>query len=460
MRPTMRVCAATVIVWLWVGLPLARAEINYSPENNGIEISVYPDEAPATMDTLLAADRKCGWGVVQYDPATDTYTIQASLLIGNDQDLGTYVQIGRPDHPREIVVVCGNVWIKPARKSVKRSDGKPAIQNRLILGNATNAAIQAALKIACSKPEEYGLFLGRRTMGQETVPVSDGAAISIFNSTLTAAVPDKEHWLRGTGAWQGVHTGWYGEDIELVNARISWIGGAEMLYGVQAHNSVIRGCVFEHGVQLFVGGNHTAFNCTFRHLPVAAVGEAIRMIRCRFENLGVAMVGRKVELIGCVLTNNVRNVQISDGSDYRLIDCQVGPPKEWGLFKGHGRYTEWESVVFQVTDARDRLVPEVIVNVACPENYQAVENGLVFTDAQGLTPSDPEKGAVRVIRRRLEVPSGGVPTQPRTYSYAYEVTAHAPGFLKSRVVLPGIQPIARPVKLILKRPGGCGCRGK
>ncbi|MBM4080656.1 MAG: hypothetical protein FJ278_13215, partial [Planctomycetes bacterium] len=94
---------------------LLLADVAYDAAENCIWVKGFPEEAPATLDTVLNADSKGKWGKVTYDKARDTYTIAASLWIGSDDDLGTFVQIGRKDHPRETLVLKGDLWIRPTR---------------------------------------------------------------------------------------------------------------------------------------------------------------------------------------------------------------------------------------------------------------------------------------------------------------------------------------------------------
>ena len=87
----------------------AAAGVTYDATDKYIWVRSFPEDTPATMDDVLEADRKAGWGLVSYDKATDTYTVSSSLHIGTDEDAGTYFQIGRKGHPQETVVVKGTL---------------------------------------------------------------------------------------------------------------------------------------------------------------------------------------------------------------------------------------------------------------------------------------------------------------------------------------------------------------
>jgi hypothetical protein len=210
----------------------------YAPETRVITVSGFPESAPATMDSLLQADQRNGWGLVTYERANATYTVNASLYIGTETDLGTYVQIGRKDHPAETVVMKGDLWIRTPKKSILRSDGLSAIGHRLTLGDPADASIHAALKFACSKPGEYALVMGSRTPRDWR----GGGDLHVYNSMIGAMTPS--NFVTCSKAFGDDQPCWYAASVRLINARLSWLDGS--LYGVQAHNSIIRGTTFEH----------------------------------------------------------------------------------------------------------------------------------------------------------------------------------------------------------------------
>lgn len=430
-----RITKAAAAGLLTAGLALG-GEVIWDATKGCLWVRNFPEETPATIDDLVRADRAGGWGKVTHDPATDTCAVKAPLWIGLDRGLGTYFQLGRTNHPRETLRVKGDVWVYPQRPSLKRRDGKVCVANRLTFGIPNRPDIQATLKIVCDKPGQYGLMVGDDRTKQP-------AELSVYHGTITADIPDREHALAG-------HF-WCCTDVQLIKANLAWIDG-NFMYGVQAHNSRIEGCVFEHGGSVLKNGRQMAKDCLFRD-----VGTAVEEGGCL-----------DATLIRCVFASNDWNWTLGgyDARDLELIDCMVGPQKRplW-LRKNtvpqspvpYPACTEWISLVAQVQDRRGRSVEAAFVNVRCGEDSRAVRNGLAITDRQGLTPANFEQGALLIARRRLQATDD--PDRPHHTVYLYTVTVEAAGFKPFRTVLASGQDIPRPWVVRLEKPGwfaGCG----
>ena len=424
--------AVVLCVFLLCALETGTADVIYDKHENCLWVMDYPEEAPATLDTLLEADQKNRWGKVSYDPATDTYTIDTSLWIGIDQGLGTFLQIGRPDHPHETVIVKGNVQVRSPKLSAKRPDGRFSIVNRLTLGSPTDKNIRATLKILCGKAGQYGVQVGG---------IHRRGDLHVYNGTITAAMPDKDHIL--------ARQGWHGSDIRLINATISWVH-ADFMYGVQKHNSILQGTTFEHGGQVLCNGIQYARDCRFRDLKVAiAEGGCLdaTLVRCTFEN------NNSNWTLGSVTSRGIT-----------MIDCNVGPqkmplqlrknkitPEQIRLYKVgvYPIYRELRSLVIKVTDRRGKSIPGAMVQVTCPESPEAVTNGLLLTDAAGLTPSDPEKDAILIISRKLQATDD--PEKPREFSYTYLIKVQATGYKDSQLTVHHDQPIPKPLVITMQK---------
>jgi len=435
---------------------LLLADVAYDAAENCIWVKGFPEEAPATLDTVLNADSKGKWGKVTYDKARDTYTIAASLWIGSDDDLGTFVQIGRKDHPRETLVLKGDLWIRPPRESIKRSDGRASIVNRLTLGHPNDASIRPSLKIACSKPREFGICLGIRTTDNKVW--KRGGDLHAYSSLLTAAIQNKEHILRGSGEHKGYSTGWYGSDIRLVNSTLSWIDGG-MTYGADAGNAVFDGTTFEHGGRALANGRQYARNCTFRDLDIAvAEGGSLdaTLVKCTFEN-------------------NALNWSLGSAASQgvTLIDCEQGPPKPQPS-KGVGPhravslrenqvtadeavrrriplypcYNELRSLVVKVTDTDGRPVPRAVVHVAC-DDATALRTPLSITDDNGLTSQDMEKDAILLTILRLQATDK--PDEPKAFRFRYTVTVSAAGHKPKTLPLADPARVSRPMGVTLDK---------
>lgn len=430
------------LVWLVVCPPL-RAGITYRADDNAIWVKDYPEESPATLDTLHAADRQNRWGRVAWDRATDTYTIDASLWIGSDEDLGTFFQVGRKGHEKETLVLKGNLWVRPAKESIQRSDGRRSVVNRFTLGDPADASIRPALKIACATSRQFGVFIGLRTDDEWT----HSGDLHAYNSIITAAVQDKAHILRGDGVWNNLRTGWYGSSIRLVNTTLSWIDGS-MIYGAAATNAVLDGVTFEQGGRALQNGVQYAKNCVFRNLETA-VSEggclSATLVNCRFE--------------GNELNWSLGSAQ---SGGITMIDCEVGPPKKRLVIRKnqitpqdsvkrhvpiYPCYQEMKSVVLKVTDGRGRPVPAAVIEVGC-NDMTAVRNPLTVTGADGLSPQDAEGDAILITVLRLQATD--TPDVPKESRFAYTVKVRAQGYAQASVSLTDPAKVPRPMTIVLK----------
>lgn len=401
-----------------------RSDVFWDDCEKCIRVMDYPEDAPATCDMLLEADRAKGWGKVSYDAATDTYTVNASVWIGTNQGLGTYFQVGRPGHPRETLLVKGEVKICAAKLSAKRPDGRYSVMNRLTLGHPSDSSIRAALKIACEKPGQYGLQVGEYYARR--------AELHVYNSGITADPPDADHRMGSRGMC--------GSDIRLINARISCFQG-QFLYGVQAHNGTVQGTTIEHGSEGLYNGNQFARDCMFRSLGVAIVeGGCLnaQMLRCTFEDndwnwtLGAAQ-SAGVDFIDCVIHPQKKPVSIRKNSLLPLL---------------YPAFTDWRSVVVRVTDRRGKPLEGVIVHVESSDP-SAVRNGLCVTDRKGETPADAGQNAILLVNERFQPTDQ--PDQPARLTYGYTVQCLAPGYREKKTAIPAVADIPRPFVIVLER---------
>lgn len=428
--------------------------IVYQPETKVLMISGFPEEAPATMDSLLQADRQNKWGVVACDKTTDTYTVNASIYIGTEKDLGAYMQIGRKGHPKETVVVKGDIWIRTPQKSVKRSDGLDAIAHRLTLGDPKDAAIQATLKIDCAKAGEFALVLGSRTK----TAYKPGGDLHVYNSTITAATPGKQHLVACAKTFGDDTPQWYCSSVRIVHSKLAWLQGP--LYGPSAVDGQFENSTFENMTGVFQNDTQLARNCTFRNCGnVFAEGGCL-----------------SGKAVNCVFENNENNFTVGGyyGQGVTFVDCQVQPPKQPIVIRKnkvtpeqaiqqrvplYPAYTEISALLIQVIDRRGRPISNAFVNVSCPEDPSAVRNGLAMTDAQGLTAKDAEKNAIFIVRQQWRATDD--PTKPTKGLFLYTIDVQAQGYAPKQMAICQGQDIPKPLVLQLDRPGWfAGCRKK
>lgn len=438
----IRIFLLGVILAAPAGLFPAGSEILYLSHENALWIRDFSPDRPATMDDVLEADRRERWGKVSHDPASDTYSVDASLWIGEVASWEpTYVQIGRPGHPKETVVVKGNVWVRPPMRSPERTDGTSGLVNRLTLGDPENREISATLKIACDSPRQYGFFVGYRPSDRAIV---FGADLFVYNSTITAAIPDRDHVLRGAERFHDLHTGCYCNRVRLVGAKVAWVGGAAF-YGINVSNGEVTGCTFENCGSLFQQGVHKIADTTFRNTDIPVEGYRMEFIRCKFEG-------------------NRENWQLNSLRGYcvETIDCDVQPPLSPFRLQKNSRepkslllegflvypvYVDRQTLVVRVVDERGQAVPGAVVEVradqdrlletaplpspgwrgtASPENIAAARNPTAVTDREGATPQSPEKGAILPALRRVQATED--PLKPAEEHFRYSVQVDAAGY--------------------------------
>lgn len=445
-----------ILLGFWAGgiaAGHAAGTVTYQADPRVLTIAGFPEDAPATMDTLLQADQQNKWGVVSYDKASDTYRVDASLYIGTNTDLGTYVQVGRKDHPKETVVVKGDIWIKCPKKSIVRSDGQMAIANRLTLGYPKDPAITAMLKIDCAKPGEYALVMGTRSK-TEWKP---GGDLYVYHSTLAAATTGAQHRVGCSKVFGDDVPAWYASRVRLIQAQVSGLIGP--LYGLSSENSVIEDSVFEDMGTVLQNGNQIVRNCTFRNC-----GTVFAEGGCLY-----------VRAVNCVFEGNDANWTAggSSGRGVNFIGGQVGPQKNPPALSKNNltpenavrqrlpiypAYTEWLVLPVQVAGPRGKPVGGVFVNVSCVDDPAAVQNGFAMTDAGGLTPADLDKRAILVIRRKLVATDN--PKQPQIVPLVYTIAVQAPGYREQKLALSNGQDIPRPLIVKLARQGCGGCARK
>ena len=446
----------------------AAPHVSYDPSRNCVVVVGYPEEAPATMDTIQQADQRHGWGKVTYDRAADTYTVATALWIGDDRARGTFVQIGDAAHPRVTVVVKGSVWVRPPRESPRRSDGLLSVINRLTLGDPHDDRIRATLKIACDTPGQHGVYVGFRSHDSKTI-VHRGA-LRVYNSTITAATQDRQHawggrdytdehasprWSRG---------GWYASEVRLINATVSWFEGCAV-YGIHTGKlgsrervqamqpdalNVIGGTTFEHGGAAVRNGSHFLPNCTFRDLDIAvAEGGCLtaKLVDCTFEG------NRLNWTLGSVMSGGIV-----------MLDCNVGPQQgPITLKKNRLRPDEAarrnldvypsclvrQSLRVRVVDAAGQPVPGAMIAVSCQADPQQVTRGAMVTDEAGLTPDAGDAGvSVLTLQRRQATDD---PDRPSETAYAYEVTVQASGYRSKTVPLPPGRALPKPLMVSMAR---------
>ncbi len=418
-------CLLILLLWL---LPagFAYAGCRWMAADRTIWITDYPAGAPCSLTTLLRQDRMNGWGVVAYDAASDVYTVNASLLIGANAGPSTYFQIGSPAHQSETLVLNGNLTIHPAcvkdENPVREFQSQARI-NRVRLGCPDDPAVRAALKFACTPSNAWTLISGVKP-GRPPEFSWSGSELHVYNSQITAAIPDNQHVFGGKmdTRWRhGDHVFTYG-GLVFQNAEISWFRGVAT-WGARNIFTRIENTVFANGHYAMINGGWPARGCTFRNL-VTAVGD-----------WGGPIVAT---LTGCRFASNRCNWKLTvPGSCLTAVDC------DWDRPLGKNRYA-WDPsktdkrkrpafisqrhVIVAAADPAGRPVARAEVEIACEQDewYNPIICGKASTDPAGRTPGPGMPGALLLVE--FVEHATATPDMPERTVYTYRLSVSAKGY--------------------------------
>jgi hypothetical protein len=392
--------------------------------------------------------------------------VNAHRWIGDDQSSGTFVQIGDKEHPKVTVIVKGTVWVRPPKESPTRSDGRESIINRLTLGDPVDPNVQAVLKIYCDTRGQHGIYVGYRS---DKATIHRGS-LHVYRSTITAAMQDPQH-LWGTKDYTDEKSsprwaapGWYGSEIRLIQATISWFDGCpaygmstgtrESREGVEFMRPnkwhVIEETTFEHGGMVVQNGDQYLKDCVFRDLDVAiAEGGALgaKLVRCTFEknrlNWTLGSLGsRGIVLLNCTVGRQEKPITITKNQTTLEEAMRQNVP----IYPAcHVR----QSLAVKVVDQAGSPVPDATVLVTCTSDPTQVARGAAITNPEGMTGSDPEADAVVVTSKQYQATDD--PKKPQETTYAHEVSVSKAGFQPNSVTLPAGRPIPTPLVVSLKK---------
>ena len=386
---------------------MSQAGIFYDEEKNVIRVIDYPEELPCTMKKLFLMDRMNGWGKVIYDKKTDTYTINCSLWIGANDTTATYFRIGSKEHPKETIVLNGDLVVYPWYIKGQTTKVKRRV-NRLTLGSPDDKTISVTLKIDSKPGNEHNIYIG--AIPAKKVIRGSGGQLHVYNSTITAAVQDKEHSI-GTAGLSSYLTG---DSIIFKNAVYSWVKGIAG-YGMGAANSTIEDCTFEHCGSVIIDGKQVIKGCTFRNVNVAVLD---------WGSLDAV-------LTDCVFENNNHNWDLRyTAKGVVFIDCKMGTPKKGNICFGDTRYASTKGhypsstlrrhIIVEVVDLTGKPIKGVSVEVVCEQGvFDTVDNGKLMTDETGKTPG---KGEAKVILLTEVIEKAtDIRNKPEVTEYSYQI---------------------------------------
>lgn len=408
----------------------AQAAVEYVPEKNLLWVKDYPEETPCTPRLLARIDRTFGWGKVAYDRAADICTVACGLWIGRNDGSDTYFQVGSQAHPKQTLIVKGDVRVYPTwlvgenpemAYHLKRTLGRV---NRLTLGVKGQPLVKAQLLIDNRDRAGHTLIVGGFS-GYTTKTF--GGQLCVYSSTIA---PFGDALIGEAKRTQPVHCG--GKALlELVDATIRGVRGRA--FGRNLTNGLIEKCRFD--------------NC-----GVAIQGNYQKVLRaCTFTHCGAAVVvgGRNpLVLYDCTFADNKRNWSVPY---HRLvaIDCAVDSYDKGAYSAERGTFfISKRHVVVRVIDQAGKSVRSAMVRAAAPDEPPAGEfdswHGVTGPD--GRTPDPGAKGALLLSEVLVRAPKvqGGQPTR---ITYRYTITARAG---KRTARLEGFAPSRSQTEVILR----------
>ncbi len=430
---------ANILLFSLFAVSALSGNIVYDKNENCIWITGYPEENPAGLDDLINADLQNKWGKISCDKTTDTCTVNCNLWIGDDTSPETYFQLGDEKHLCPVLVMKGNIWLKPPRKSPKRPDGLYSIMNRFSAGVENNKNIKPVIKFDCEKNGQYSIFGGRRGKGKTWAEqVQQRGSMHFFNTTITALKQDRHH--RWGGNYQGHTLGWYLSELKMKNTTMSWFIYTPM-YGINSGTFnksksleniipnpaiIIENCKFEHGGETVKGGIQFFKGCSFRDMlcPIAAGGSfAVKAVDCTFEgnsfNWNVASNSSLgIIFINCVMGEQKKPLMLKKNNitpqRAARLKVQISPSV---ILR--------EPIQIKVVDSNGKPVPDAMINVTSEKNPKQISGGLTITDEKGLT---PPLGKDAIIITYKQLTAADNPQKPEIKTFTYKVSVSGSGF--------------------------------
>ncbi len=405
---------ALLATWLQAG-----PRIVYSKPDNAFVVSGFKESCPATVDDIYKFARRMSIPGISYDESSRTWRVKASIWIGDGTIPGSaFFQLGSVKRPKETLIIAGDIWIRPAAKSIRRMDGRKAYINRLTAGLPEHSEIRPKILFDCKRNGQFGMFMGYRSLSTRG-RIEKGGELFLYNTLVSAAVSDGRHNYRN--CWRSLKkhdlkTGFYAEKIKFVNTTFSYFTGI-LINGIDKETDYqVDRCVFENG-----------------HIPF---GDVMKAGNCVFRNLKAVSSGG--EFTGCVFERNLWNWNFDGrkiGYDVILTNCVLGHSRRKNSWiKNRKTSPKWPmypfieeraSVVFHVTGKNDLPVKQALVEVACEKHPGAAVCSSALTCESGKTPEALKEVVILVLKKKTAT---GIPGRPTIRFFNFTITVSASGY--------------------------------
>jgi len=393
----------------------AFAAIAFDAEKNVITVADFPKEAPCSLAQLHRADQMQRWGRAEYDEANDTYTVNATLVVGENDRGSTYFQIGTRTHPRETLIMKGGLYVMPPFVARVNSElkwaralerqGKEVTWNGLIMGDPKDQSVTPSLKIATAPPFTTHRFCaGILYPGKKT---GYRAKLDVYNGTIEPLESNSPHRI----------------DSELhceLRVRNSHLRGfrKSFFYGHRGDWSQFEDSVFEN---CYMGPINSSYrtevkNCVFRNCGLG------------FGDWGGPM---NLLLTDCTFETNQRNWRVHRGRA-RLVDCTIGKSAQENLVYDRFRLGDTPEVIVshhlvaEVVDQNGEPVPGALVMVIPEQLDTDLMPCKAQTGKEGKTPGRDARDAL--LAREYAARGVAGRQEPERVEYSYEIIVEAKGF--------------------------------
>ncbi len=394
----------------------AAARIVYEAETRTVVVSDFPESLPARLDTLARADRANGWGLLDYAPDTQTWTLRANLQVGRNDGTETWMQIACPARPRETLALDGTLVLCPYLVVGENDRYTPKRVNRLTLGAPDRPDIRASLTIAGAG---HTVLTGKLPGPGGALQNGFGGELRIHHGALTSP----------GGAREIARPYWSGE-LTLDHAVVSGFK-ALALFGTARHRTSLRDSIFENNDGVFGSPAQEAVGCLFR-----GNGTVIQSLN-----------GDTVRLIGCRFQDNDRNWNLFNGGTIDCLDCAIAPgaqPDRYGFKQTvPARVFARRSTVVKVVAGPGAPAPGATVTFTPrPSGEDLVFYNHAVTGPDGCTPAAGTSNTVILTESVTEAVPEGAPRVTRfTYSLEVKLAGKEPVRLEGYAPRDGAPPV-------------------
>lgn len=386
---------------LWsLGLCALAGDISYDPDAKAIKVVGFPKNQPAILKDLFQADQAGAWGKVKLLEPGPGYSIEASLWIGDDSGIDSYLLL----EAGEQLELSGNLWVKtPAYKCF----------NNFQAGRLDASDRRSTLRIRCAHPAEFWILLGDKTRLPRNY-----VELLLYHTDVAALEPP----LRGRdGAKRPGPPAWNASRIVFEDCRISGMPSL-VLDGANYKNATIRDTIFENCDRIFALNRLIFERCVLCNNRIALD----RPVACT--------------LIDCQLKDNAQDIVWPENGLIMWIDTGVGlagtppvssdaePTNDPGWLDQEPLLTEYRLAVIETATRDGRpLAGASIVFQPHPHDARAVvAPEPILTGGNGRTSADVHMDAVLLVRARWYRANNAGVAQFYRLVYSYDINVKLP----------------------------------